>query len=513
MSDDVKMAEGAAADQGREALLTPEHHAGEADHPLLTPEHERQEHEQEQQQQQRNSSPSQQAQEPPAKRLRIAPDEIDNDQDDILPPSQPSPSPPTVPPQLSPPPPSVPRRVHDPLVHGCRSVNIFKKLNKIDEGTYGVVFRAQNTETGEIVALKQIKYHEKQEKEGFPITSLREISILLNMQHENIVDVKEVVVGKSPTHIFMVMEYMEHELKALLEDMKNSFSVAEVKALLLQLLRAVAYMHHHWILHRDLKTSNLLFNNQGVLKVCDFGLARKYGAPIRVYTHHVVTLWYRAPELLLGERQYTQAIDVWSVGCIFAEMILRTPIFPGKNEKDQIDNIFRLTGSPSESTWPGFGELPHIKAGRVKIKNIRPTWREKFPRASYTGGCSLTDTGLDLMIRLLDPNPKARITAAEALDHPYFKEAPKPQQAHLMPTYPETNASIRDKRKRMKSLDDEQIKEREAYHEGADRFGSRIDARQFLSDLAMMPARSAASKPTTAAAAAAGGPAAAPKDG
>lgn len=177
------------------------------------------------------------------------------------------------------------------MLQGCRSVDEFERLNKIDEGTYGVVYRAKDKKTGEIVALKKVKM--EKEREGFPLTSLREINILLSFDHPSIVDVKEVVVGSNLDSIFMVMEYMEHDLKALMETMKQPFSQSEVKCLMLQLLEGVKYLHDNWVLHRDLKTSNLLLNNRGELKICDFGLARQYGSPLKPYTHLVVTLWYR----------------------------------------------------------------------------------------------------------------------------------------------------------------------------------------------------------------------------
>ncbi|KAM5568147.1 hypothetical protein ABKV19_015955 [Rosa sericea] len=250
------------------------------------------------------------------------------------------------------------------MLQGCRSVDEFERLNKIDEGTYGVVYRAQDKKTGEIVALKKVKM--EKEREGFPLTSLREINILLSFHHPSIVDVKEVVVGSNLDSIFMVMEYMEHDLKALMETMKQPFSPSEVKCLMLQLLEGVKYLHDNWVLHRDLKTSNLLLNNRGELKICDFGLARQYGSPLKPYTHLVVTLWYRAPELLLGAREYSTAIDMWSLGCIMAELLSKEPLFNGKTEFEQLDKIFKILGTPNETIWPGFSKLPGVKVNFVK---------------------------------------------------------------------------------------------------------------------------------------------------
>ncbi|XP_057416218.1 cyclin-dependent kinase G-2 isoform X2 [Lotus japonicus] len=265
--------------------------------------------------------------------------------------------------QETPEPPAAPQRTVN-MLQGCRSVDEFERLNKIDEGTYGVVYRAKDKKTGEIVALKKVKM--EKEKEGFPLTSLREINILLSFHHPYIVDVKEVVVGSSLDSIFMVMEYMEHDLKGLMESMKQPFSQSEVKCLMIQLLEGVKYLHDNWVLHRDLKTSNLLLNNRGELKICDFGLARQYGSPLKPYTHLVVTLWYRAPELLLGAKQYSTAIDMWSLGCIMAELLSKEPLFNGRTEFDQLDKIFRILGTPNESIWPGFSKLPGVKVNFVK---------------------------------------------------------------------------------------------------------------------------------------------------
>lgn len=251
-------------------------------------------------------------------------------------------------------------KIRNPLFYGCRSVDEYQRLNFISQGTYGYVFRAKCLQTGQIYALKQVKIGPEANKVGFPLTALRETNILLALNHPNIMKVKEMVVGSSIDKIFMVMEYSDNDLKYCLEQSKLPFSVSEVKQLMYQLLGAVAYMHQHWYIHRDLKTSNLLYSNQGKLTVCDFGMARKYGSPIAAYTKEVVTLWYRPPELLLGSQTYSTPLDVWSVGCIFAEMLLVKPLFPGEGEVDQISKIFRLLGAPSEERWPGYSQLPNV---------------------------------------------------------------------------------------------------------------------------------------------------------
>ncbi|KAI4343368.1 hypothetical protein L6164_010726 [Bauhinia variegata] len=354
-------------------------------------------------------------------------------------------------------PPALPQRVVN-MLQGCRSVDEFERLNKIDEGTYGVVYRARDKKTGEIVALKKVKM--EKEKEGFPLTSLREINILLSFHHPSIVDVKEVVVGSSLDSIFMVMEYMEHDLKGLMEAMKQPFSQSEVKCLMLQLLEGVKYLHDNWVLHRDLKTSNLLLNNRGELKICDFGLARQYGSPLKPYTHLVVTLWYRAPELLLGAKLYSTAIDMWSLGCIMAELLSKEPLFNGKTEFDQLDKIFRTLGTPNETIWPGFSKLPGVKVNFVKHQyNLL---RKKFPATSFTGSPVLSDSGFDLLNKLLTHDPEKRITAEAALNHEWFREVPLPKSKEFMPTFPAQHAQDRRMRRILKSpdpLEEQRLKE------------------------------------------------------
>lgn len=316
-----------------------------------------------------------------------------------------------------------------PALQGCRSVEEFQCLNRIEEGTYGVVYRAKDKRTDEVVALKRLKM--EKEKEGFPITSLREINTLLKGQHPNIVTVREIVVGSNMDKIFIVMDYVEHDLKSLIETMKHKkqvFLPGEVKCLIQQLIRAVAHLHDNWILHRDLKTSNLLLSHKGILKVGDFGLAREYGSPLKEYTSVVVTLWYRAPELLLGVKEYSTPIDVWSVGCIFAELLAMTALFPGKSEVDQLNRIFKDLGTPNERIWEGYEQLPLVKKMTFTDYPVSHL-RKKFAMLT-------SELGLSLLQGLLTYDPKKRLTAETALKDVYFKEMPLPIDPAMFPTWP-----------------------------------------------------------------------------
>ncbi|KAI9462389.1 Pkinase-domain-containing protein [Lactarius psammicola] len=328
----------------------------------------------------------------------------------------------------------VPPRTYHPPLTSSRSVYSYERLNSIEEGSYGVVFRAREKQTGDIVALKKLKLDE--EKHGFPITALREINALMSCRHDNVVGIREVVVGETLTQVFIVMDFIEHDLKTLLTLMPSPFLQSEIKTLMLQLLSAVSHCHSNWILHRDLKTSNLLMNNRGTIKVADFGLARRYGDPVGVggMTQLVVTLWYRAPEILLGARTYSTAVDMWSVGCIFAELMLKEPLFQAKAEIELLSMIFKLLGSPTNDSWPEYSSLPLAKS--ITLPSPQPhQFRQKFP--------FLTVAGIDLLSSLLTYDPERRISAEEALQHPYFSETPAPKHPDMFSSFPSAAAGER----------------------------------------------------------------------
>ncbi|CAG7834474.1 unnamed protein product [Allacma fusca] len=308
----------------------------------------------------------------------------------------------------------------------CRSVSVFEKLNRIGEGTYGVVYRAKDTKTQEIVALKKLRM--EREKDGFPLSALREISLLLNIRHQNIVKLKEISVGRNLESLFLVMEYCEQDLASLLDNMKTAFKEAEVKCIMLQLFHGLSHLHQNFIVHRDLKVSNLLMTDKGILKIADFGLARKYALPLQSMTPNVVTLWYRAPELLLNAKTQTTAVDMWAAGCIFGELLSHKPLLPGRSEIHQLDLIIDLLGSPNDAIWPEFSSLPAVQNITLKSQPYNNV-KTRFPL--------LTGPGLRLMNFLLMYDPKKRASAEECLNSSYFREAPMPCEPALMPSYPQ----------------------------------------------------------------------------
>ncbi|KAI8821072.1 cyclin-dependent kinase 10-like protein [Fimicolochytrium jonesii] len=312
-----------------------------------------------------------------------------------------------------------------------KSVDQFLKLNRIGEGTYGIVYRAKDKSTGRVVALKRLRMDS--DRTGMPIGSLREISILKSLRHENIVEVLDVVVGRGLENIFMVMEYCEQDMGVLMDSVvskgsRPGYRDPEVKCLMQQLLKGLGYLHANYIIHRDLKLTNLLLTATGTLKIADFGLARKFGLPQQPMSPKVVTLWYRAPELLLGSKDYGIAVDMWSVGCIFGEFLSSKPLLPGKEERQQLTLICNLLGTPSARIWPGFDSLPYAKS--VKLPPV--------PFSSVNVKFSHhTDSARRLLKGLLTYHPETRLTVKEALRHSYFYEEPGACLPIFLPMFPE----------------------------------------------------------------------------
>ncbi|KAL3321131.1 cyclin-dependent kinase 5 [Cichlidogyrus casuarinus] len=280
----------------------------------------------------------------------------------------------------------------------------YGKLEKIGEGTYGKVYKAKHRETQEIVALKRVRLED--DNEGIPSSAFREICLLKELNHCNIVRLYDVLLSES--RLTLVFEHCDQDLKKYFDSCNGEIDQATVKHFMFQLLNGLQYCHNKNVLHRDLKPQNLLINDNGDLKLADFGLARAYGTPVRQYSAEVVTLWYRPPDVLFGAKLYDTSIDTWSAGCIFAEMSnAGRPLFPGFD----LEKIFKLLGTPNEQTWAGVTSLPEYQEIFPYPRN--PKWSQVVPKMS--------SRGRDLLQLLVVCNPKHRINADQALQHLYFE--------------------------------------------------------------------------------------------
>ena len=338
------------------------------------------------------------------------------------------PLPPHTQPALPQPPPSRATVPYNSFLSGCRSVfDSYTRIDTIDSGTYGTVHRALCNATQRTVALKKIKL---EQVGGFPITALREINILMAVRHAHVVEVLEVVVGRSNDSVYVVMEYAESDVKRLLSSHRALFTMAVVKRLMYQLLTAVHHLHSHFLLHRDIKTSNLLYTNSPTphLLLADFGLARPYTNPPTPLTPTVVTLWYRAPELLFGRVEYGTEVDVWSCGCVMAELLLGRPLLPGQGDMEQVGKIIQVMGSPSAEAWDELRRLDGVKGWRIKEQTERLT--ELF----VDGGVLLTEEGWRVLRGMLEWRPSGRRSAKELLAMRWWDEEPRMEREERMPT-------------------------------------------------------------------------------
>jgi len=299
---------------------------------------------------------------------------------------------------------------------GDGKIEDYTKMEKLGEGTYGVVYKARHKTTGDIVALKKIRL--ECDDEGCPSTAVREISLLKELKmHPFIVQLLDVIHqgasgGEKTTKLYLVFEYLLMDLKKYIDTTQGLIDPALVKSYCYQICSGIEFCHSRRIIHRDMKPQNLLIDKNGLIKLADFGLGRAFGIPIRAYTHEVVTLWYRCPEVLLGGKRYSCGIDTWSIGCIFAEMASKKPLFQGDSEIDELFKIFQKLGTPDNESWKGVEEFP-------EYKSVFPRWKKKDLSTIVKG---LDERGIDLLEQFLVYNPAHRISARKAMRHPYFDD-------------------------------------------------------------------------------------------
>lgn len=313
-------------------------------------------------------------------------------------------------------------RTLSPESAGSISVYYRKPGNEsvVGSGTYGKVFKAIHVYTKELAALKKIRMDG--EKDGFPVTAVREIKLLQSLKHDNVVCLQEVMVENNDC--FMVFEYLSHDLTGLLNHPTFKLDQAHKKHLSKQLFEGLNYLHRKGVLHRDIKAANILVSGDGQLKLADFGLARFYSKRGKLdYTNRVITIWYRSPELLLGETQYGPAVDIWSAACVMVEIFTRHAIFPGDGgEINQLDKIYNVLGTPTRTEWPGLVDMAWFELLRPTERRAN-TFSEKYKER-------VTPSAFELLEAMFQYDPNLRPSAGDVLEHPYFTvEEPAPQQA------------------------------------------------------------------------------------
>ncbi|KAI3405748.2 BUR1 [Candida oxycetoniae] len=331
----------------------------------------------------------------------------------------------------------------------------YEIIHKLGQGTFGVVQKARSKETGELVAIKQLLNHSA--KEGFPITAMREITILKQLHHRNVMNIKEMIFEEAhvanPSDLvsqrgsfYTVSPYISSDLVGILENPNIDLKLDEIKCIMKQLLQGTQYIHEQNYLHRDIKAANILVDSNGVLKIADFGLARVYhgdvprlgmgpGGGEKAYTALVVTRWYRPPEILLGERKYTTSVDLWGIGCVFAELFTGKPILVGKTDAHQAQLIFELVGSPK--SWPEAAKLPNKNDFNIGL-NCNRTLETRFEKI-------MPPSAIRLLSGLLTLDPFKRFNALDALDHDFFKTEPLPLSPEQMPQFGECHEIDKEK--------------------------------------------------------------------
>lgn len=297
----------------------------------------------------------------------------------------------------------------------------YERTNRIGQGAYGIVYKGIQRSTGSTVAIKRIPFGDATPEGGVPCNVIREISLLRELDHPNVVRLLDVNQAQ-PGELYLVFEFVAHDLKTFLDRNQSSSDVSRrhgleprtVRSFMRQIMEGVGFCHTYRILHRDLKPHNLLISSDGrQLKLADFGLARLSGLPSGPYTAEVVTLWYRAPELLLGANRYCGPVDVWSIGCIFAEMATGYALFPGRSDIDQLYKIFQRRGTPNNDMWPNCTRLPYYNPEF-------PKWHPR-PTSDYMDSFESAHAA-DLLEQLLQYDPERRLVCKAGLQHPFFFE-------------------------------------------------------------------------------------------
>ena len=345
-------------------------------------------------------------------------------------------------------------------IHEMSRLKDYEVIEKLGQGTFGVVQKARSKKDGLLVAIKQLINHSA--KEGFPITAMREITILKQLNHQNILSIQDMIFEEPKMNnradiittrgsFYTVTPYMSSDLVGLLENPKIKLELGQVKCIMQQLLTGIQYVHNQKFLHRDIKAANILIGQDGVLKIADFGLARVYhgnvprlgmgpGGGEKAYTGLVVTRWYRPPEILLGERKYTTAVDLWGIGCVFAELFTGKPILVGKSDSHQAQIVFELVGSPL--TWTDAAKLPNkneYSCGLACKRSLEAKFASIMPTEA-----------IDLLSGLLTLDPYKRLNALDALNHRFFSTDPLPLLPTEMPKFEESHEIDKERFKKLK---------------------------------------------------------------
>ncbi|XDG02045.1 hypothetical protein ABKA04_001660 [Annulohypoxylon sp. FPYF3050] len=303
----------------------------------------------------------------------------------------------------------------------------YVKGKKLGEGTYANVYLGYlKSDPSQFVAIKKIKI-QSEYTEGMAPDAVREIKHLQELSHPNIITLHSVFSSKDQ-NLNLVLEYLPlGDLEMLIRDTDRvRYGAADIKAWMGMLTRAVWFCHENFVLHRDIKPNNLLIAADGEVKLADFGLARSFSDPYKIMTSNVITRWYRPPELLFGAKHYSGAVDIWSVGLVFAELIIRIPYIAGNTELQQISLICQAIGTPTEENWPGVTSLPEYAVeGEIIPVQGRDVFMGRFGTVGYDG--------VDLLMKTLTLDPKKRITAYDMLKHEWWHKDPKPSHKKDLP--------------------------------------------------------------------------------